>query len=163
MPTTKIPTNVTGTIAPLDSDDFVSMQLRYVTMETLERLGYVQYEEQIVQSPPRPMVSAKNQRAAPIPKAREQPMASSRQLPQKILAPLVAPTPQVVGEVQVSQNGMAKSHGMLTIETGVDSRHCDHEQDFDGQVAQASEWRSSRSCDWFCRSFRKQMVLILWD
>lgn len=116
------------------------MQLRYVSLETLERLGYIEYEEQYEPSPPRTMTTARKQKAAPTPKAREQSAASSRRFPEEIPAPVVtAPTPQVVGEVQVRQTGQPESNRTLTISTGSDRRYCDHEQDFVGQVEHAAE------------------------
>ena len=116
------------------------MQLRYVSMETLERLGYIEYDEQYVQSPPRTMTTARKQKAAPPPKAREQPAVSSKRLPEEIPAPVVvAPTPQMVGEVQVRQSGQPESDRTLTIGTGSDRRYCDDEQDFVGQVEEAAE------------------------
>jgi hypothetical protein len=110
VPSTKIPTNITGTIAPQDSDDFVSMQLRYVTKETLMALGYMQEEEPIALSPPIQHPQPKSIRApAPSSKAKGRQVAT----PKKVVAPIremsveapppvVAETPQQVREVLVS-------------------------------------------------------------
>lgn len=39
-PTTKIASNVTGTIHPQDADDYMNMQFRYVSEKALVALGY---------------------------------------------------------------------------------------------------------------------------
>lgn len=94
----KIPTNITGTIAPNDSDDFVSMQLRYVTPETLIALGYMESPEPVVRSPPkRPTTSRKT--AGPSSRARDAPV---REVSEEPATPTISAAPEVVGEIQAS-------------------------------------------------------------